>query len=153
MDELYFGLFNEAVRENMLDENSPILFWDYCAERRDLITNVTEKDLFQLRGQTPPFATFFEEGDISNICQFGWYEWVYFCETTTELPFPPHALGRCLGLAKNKGNQMTKWMLKQNGQIVTRRKMQRLTPEELVRDSEVKNCAEFDADTKLRCGG
>ena len=66
----------------MLDENSLLVFGDYCAEQRALITNVTAKDLFQLRVQTPRFATFGEERDISNICQFGWYEWVYFRETT-----------------------------------------------------------------------
>ena len=78
--DIYVGLFKEAVRKDMLDENSPLVFWDYCAERKTLITNVTADDLFQLRGKTPHFATFGEDGEISNICQFGWYEWVYFCE-------------------------------------------------------------------------
>ena len=73
---------------------------------------MTAKDLFQLQGQTPHFATFGEEGDISNICQFGWYEWVYFRETTSKFPFPAHVLGRCLGPAKNEGNEMTQWVLK-----------------------------------------
>ena len=77
-DELYVGLFKEAVRKYMLQENSLLVFWNYCAERRAAITNMTAKDLFQLQGQTPHFATFGEEGDISNIFQFGWYEWVYF---------------------------------------------------------------------------
>ena len=48
----------------MLDENSSLVFWYYCAEERALITNLTAKDLFQLRGQTPHFDTFVEEGDI-----------------------------------------------------------------------------------------
>ena len=80
--EVYVGLFKEAVRKDMLQENSPFVFWDYCAERRAAITNMTTKDLFQLHGQTPHFSTFGEERDISNIFQFGWYEWVYFRETT-----------------------------------------------------------------------
>ena len=85
----------------MLDENYPLVFWYYSDERRFLITNVIEKDLFQLRVQTTHFATFFEEEDISNIYQFGWYEWVYFCKTTAECPFLSHILCRCLGPAKN----------------------------------------------------
>ena len=76
--ELYVGLFKEAVRKDMLDEDSPLIFWDYCAERRALITNMTAKNLFQLRGQTPHFMTFGEEGDISNICQFSWFKWFFF---------------------------------------------------------------------------
>ena len=54
---------------------------------------MTAKELFQLQGQTPHFSTFSEEGDISNIFQFGWYEWVYFLETTVKFPFPAHVLG------------------------------------------------------------
>ena len=73
---------------------------------------MTSKELFQLQGQTPHFATFGEEGDISNICQFGWYEWVYFREATAKFPFPAHVLGRCLGPANNEVNEMTQWFLK-----------------------------------------
>ena len=102
--ELYVSLFKEAVRKDMLQENSPLVFWYYCAERRASITNIMAKDLFQLQGQTPHFATFGEEGDISNICQFGWYERVYFRKTTAKFPFPAHVLGRYLEPAKNEGN-------------------------------------------------
>jgi len=53
--ELYVGLFNEAVRKDMLEANSTMILWDYCAERRAMIMKMTEKDLFQLQGQTPHF--------------------------------------------------------------------------------------------------
>ena len=53
--ELYIILFKESARKDMLDENPPLVFWDYCAERRALIKNMTAKDLFQLQGQTPHF--------------------------------------------------------------------------------------------------
>ena len=69
---------------------------------------MTAKYLFQLRGKTPHFVTFGEEGDISNICQFGWFEWLYFRETTGKFPFPSHVLGHCLGPAKNEGNEIAK---------------------------------------------
>ena len=39
---------------------------------------LTSNNLFQLEGQNPYMATLGEMGDISNLCQFGWYEWVYF---------------------------------------------------------------------------
>ena len=150
--ELYVGLFKEAVRKDMLDTNSPLIFWDYCAERRAMITNMTAKNLFQLQGETPHFATFGEEGDISNICQFGWYEWVYCQETEAPFPFPANVLGRCLGPAKNEGNEMTQWILKQNGQIVPRRTVRRLTAEETVRDSEILKRKNFDESIKLQFG-
>ena len=59
----------EAIIANfdMPQENSLLVLWDYCSKRRSDITNMMAKDLFQLQGQTPLFATFGEEGDISNI--------------------------------------------------------------------------------------
>ena len=51
-DKLYIRLFNKAVRKDMLDENTHLILWDYFAERKALIINMTAKDMFQLRGQT-----------------------------------------------------------------------------------------------------
>ena len=48
----------------MRDENPPMMFWDYCTKQRDLISNIMAKDIFQLRGNAPYFATFGEEGKI-----------------------------------------------------------------------------------------
>ena len=47
---------------------------------------------------------------------------------------------------------MTQWVIKHNVQIVPRRKMWGLTPDELVHDLEVKKRAKFDASTKFRYG-
>ena len=115
--KLYVGLFKESVRKYMCDENLPMVFWDYCAKQSALMTIMVANDIFQLRGNTPHFSTFGEECDISKIYQFGWYEWVYFCEVSDAFPMPSHVLGRCLRPAKNEGNEMAKWVLKFNGDI------------------------------------
>ena len=39
----------------MRDKNLPMDFWDKFAEHRALITNITAKYIFQLRGNTPHF--------------------------------------------------------------------------------------------------
>ena len=122
------------------------------AERRALITNITAKDMFHLRVQTPQYATFGEEGDIYNICQFGWYEWVYFRETTGKFPYLSHVLGRCLGTAKNEGNIMLQWVLKQHGKIMPRTTMRKLTPDKFLRESEIKKREVFDSAIKTRYG-
>ena len=49
--ELYIGSFTEVIRKETCEANSPIVFWNYCAEHRAAITNMTEKNLFQLQGQ------------------------------------------------------------------------------------------------------
>ena len=47
---------------------------------------------------------------------------------------------------------MSQWVLKQNGQIVPRRTMRKLTPEELVRESEIRKRSNFDKAIKEMYG-
>ena len=76
--ELYIGLIKEAVRKDMCKSNSPLCCWAYSVERRARINNLTAKNAFRLRGSTPHTLTTGDEGDISNLCQYVWYEWCYF---------------------------------------------------------------------------
>ena len=76
--ELYIGLMKEEVRKDMKDSDSPLKFWDYCAERRAQTHNLTAQDLLQLHVSNPITATFVDEGDISNLCEFGWFDWCYY---------------------------------------------------------------------------
>jgi hypothetical protein len=119
--ELYIGLIKEAVRKDMKSSNSPIAFWDYCIERRARINNLTARSLFQLHGTNAHTAMTNEEGDISNLCQYDWYQWCYYREHTAKFPFNREVLGRVLGPAKGEGNDMAQWILKANGNVVPRR--------------------------------
>ena len=129
--ELYIGLIKEAVRKDMLESNSPIVLWDYCAERRARINNLTAKDLFQLHGSTPHTLTTGNDGDISNLCQFNWYEWCYFRQQKESFPYPKEVLGRVLGPSRNVGNEMAQWVLQANGKVVCRRSLRKLKSDEL----------------------
>ena len=84
--ELYIGLIKEAVRKDMCESNSPLCFWDYCVERRARINNLTPKNAFRLHGSTSHTLTTGDEGDISNLCQYGQYEWCYFRDQTAAFP-------------------------------------------------------------------
>ena len=86
LDELYIGLTNEAVRKDMQESDSPLVLWDYCAERRARINNLTARNLFQLQGKNTTMATLGEEGDISNLCNFQWFEWCYFRDQGGSFP-------------------------------------------------------------------
>ena len=129
--ELYIGILKEAVRKDMKDSDCPLVLWDYCVERRARINNLTAKDLFQLHGTNAYTALTSEEGDISNLCQFGFYDWCYFREQKASFPFNKEMLGRVLGPAKGEGNEMAQWVLKANGRIVPRRTCRPLNTSEL----------------------
>ena len=134
--ELYIGLMKAAIRKDMKSSNCPLALWDYCAERRARINNLTARNLFQLDGRNAHFDVMGEEGDISNLCRFDWYEWGYFMDQKAGFPLQREILGRVLGPSKGVGNEMSQWILKSNGKIVSRRTVRPLNAEELVKDEE-----------------
>jgi hypothetical protein len=136
--ELYIGLMKEATRNDMQSLGYPLVLWDYCMERRVLIFQITTKKLFQLNGTNPHTMTFGTEADISNLCHFGWYEWVYFQDVKTAFLYQKECLGHCLGPAKNDRNAMAQWILKENGKVVPRHTLSCLSPAELAPTNEVK---------------
>ena len=150
--ELYIGLFKEAVRKDMCESNSPMILWDYFVERRARINYLTAKDNFKLHGTTPHSATMAEEGDISSLCQFGWYEWCYYREQTAAFPHNREVLGRVVGPACGEGNEMAQWVLKANRKVVPQRSLQPLTIAEHHSAVEHKKHHVFDALIERKMG-
>ena len=151
--ELYVGLFKESVRQDLRRSNAPMVLWDYCAERRCLIHNVLPKSLFQLNGKNPTSITLGIQPDISNICQFDWYDWCYYRhETSSQFPFQKESLGRVLGPFTNEGNEMSQAILQQNGKITPRRSCRRLTLAEINSPVEQAMRKAFDESIKAKFG-
>jgi hypothetical protein len=136
--EKYIGLIKQAVRKDMLESDCPIVLWDYCVEWRARVNNMTAKDLFQLQSMNPHLATTGEEGDISNICVFKFYDWCYYWDQKPGFPLQKRRLGRILGPSKNDGNEMAQYVLKSNGSVVPRRTCQRLSIAETHHPDEIK---------------
>ena len=149
--ELYVGLFKNGVRNTMKETNCPMVLWDYCAEHKAKVNNVTAKDLFQLNGQTPHYTVTGEEGDISNLCQFAFYDWCYFRDTAAKFPFPAQILGRVLG-PSDAGNKMSQWCIRADGIVLPRQTCRPLTDEELNSDIEKNKRNAFDMAIKLKLG-
>ena len=102
----------------MRESNSPLPFWDYCLEQRVWIYNMTARDYPTICGMNLHTFVTGEEGDISNLCLFSRYEWVYFREHTAAFPHNKEVLGHVLSPARGVGNEMAQWILKANGQVV-----------------------------------
>jgi hypothetical protein len=149
--ELYIGLLKEAVRKDMRSSNSPMVLWDYAITRRALIHNAIPRPLFQSNGQTPYANTFGVQGDISNICNFGWYEWIYYRDHGN-FPAAKEKLGRALGPMKNEGNEMSQSILTLRGTIVPRRTLRKLLPSELHNEGEKRKRQLFDDVIRSKLG-
>ena len=150
--ELYIGIIKEAVRKDMKASACPLAFWDYCMERRARINNLTAKDLFSLHGSNAHTSLTGEEGDISSLCQYGWYDWCYYRENSERFPFNREVLGRVLGPASGEGNEMCQWVLKANGNVVPRRSLRPLQVDENHSPVEAKKRETFDALIERRWG-
>ena len=150
--DLYIKLMKEAVRKDMRESHSPLPFWDYCLERRVRIYNLTARDHPKIRGTNPYTMTMGEEGDISNLCQYKWYEWCYCGEHTAAFPHNQEVLGRVLGPARGEGNEMAQWVLKANGRVVPRRSVRPLHASEEYSPTEIKKRQLFDELIERRYG-
>lgn len=150
--ERYIGLIKEATRKDMQECDCPLAFWDYCVERRAAIHNLTPNGLFQLEGRNPYFSVTGQEGDISNLCQFKFYDWVYYREQKADYPLPKEILGRVLGPAKGEGNEMCQWVVNHHGNVIPRRTVRPLTNDEWIRESEVRKRSIFDNLIRVRWG-
>ena len=150
--ELYIDILKEAVRKDMKDSNCPLASWDYCIERRARVHNMTSKDTFKLRGTNPHTDLTGDEGDISNLCQYLWYEWCYFRDQGESFPFQREVLGRILGSARGEGNEMAQWILKSNGKVVPRRSHRPLKTEEIYSANEKDKRRLFDQLIQRRWG-
>ena len=150
--ELYIGLFKEAVRKDLRKSDSPMVLWDYCMERRALIHNSIPRKLFQANGLSPHEITLGAEGDISNLCTFDWYDWVYYRNNSSSFPMNKELLGRVLGPIKNEGNEMAQAVLTSKGTVVTRRSVRSLSKAELVSDVEKHKRSIFNAAIKSKLG-
>ena len=150
--ELYIKLMKEAIRKDLRESHSPLPFWDYCLERRVQIYNLTARDYITVRGTNPHTLTLGEEGDISSLGQFSWYEWCYFREHTTQFPHNQEVLGRVLGPARGEGNKMAQWVLKANGLVVPRRSVRPLHQSEVHSPSEQSKRHAFDILIERRYG-
>ena len=62
----------------MLKSGSPKPLWDHCLELEARIRSHTAHDIYDLDGDTPEGKMKGTTTNISQICDYEWYEWVMF---------------------------------------------------------------------------
>ena len=76
--------------------------------------------------------------DIPELVEFEWYHWVYYRDATTSFTLPEEEIGKYLGTSDNIGSKMIMWILKQNGEIVSRTTLRTLTVMNLLARQKIK---------------
>ena len=123
---------------------SPKVLWDDCLDLESYIRSNSYLDIFQLDGMTHETNILGETYDITTLCEFGWYQWVYFRDTYATFPGDNLVLGKYCGPSLNVGPALTANILKNNGEKLYSSTYRALTPDQLVNPDDVKTSDEFD---------
>jgi hypothetical protein len=137
----------------MVRTKSPRRLWNHCVVLASIVRSHTALDIGKLQGQVPETIMMGQTADISFICDFGWYDWVYFNDSPASFPEPKVCLGRYLGPTDPEvGSVLTAKILKENGEIVRRNSYRHLTPDELEGETGIRERKLFDEAVEKRLG-
>ena len=85
-----------------------------------------------------------ETANITHLCEFGWYDWVYFRDNTVTYPDDKWVLGRWLGPSTDIGPTLCTKILKGNGRFVYRSSYRHLTEDEVHSPEERRKRESYD---------
>ena len=102
----------------MFSSGAPRVIWDHCFELQAEIRLHTALDMFALSGDVPGTVLTGDTSDISHLCQFGWYDCVWYIDSLDS--FDNRKLGRYLGPSHMIGDVMASKILNAKGNIPVR---------------------------------
>ena len=108
----------------MTKRRVPKRLWDYGIVWVCEIMSLTSNSTFALDGRTPIEQITGETPDISEYLDFSFYDWVWYKENAG---VGDNSCGRWLGVSHRVGNLMSYWILTENGRVISRTTVQRIT--------------------------
>ncbi len=131
------------IHRKMKANKVPKRLWSYCAKWSCDVRNKTSSNLFALEGRTPYEAIYNHTPDISSLCEFDFYEPVWYYEPN-EFPEDKRILGRWLGEAHKVGQDMCYWVLTSTGKPIARSTVQPISDAEMATDVVKAELVAFD---------
>lgn len=150
--ERYIQMLKNETRADMEKAGSPAAFWCYCIERQAKVINIVARNNVLLQGETPKTKITGKLSDISQLADFGWYEWCIYKKEGIAYPHSDKLLGRVLGPADHAGTEMSQWVLTAGGQVLPIQTLRRLTPAEMATPEIKRRQYDFDRFIKKRFG-
>ena len=112
----------KGIKRHTRRTNSPKRLWCFLGEYVAAIRRLTAHDLPGLDGMVPEARYNGGFADISEYCQFDWYQYVWYMDPNQE-----KHLGRWIGVARNIGSPMIFWILAKSGIPIARSSVTPLT--------------------------
>ena len=107
---------------------TPRRLWSDCLELESYIRSNTAHINYKLDGEVPETIMSGEMSNISQFCEFEWFEWVMFQDKIEAYPMITSGwVDRYLGLSIDMGHSLMENIIKKNGQILYRSTYQALT--------------------------
>ena len=136
----------------MVRKQVPTRLWDYGMRWVTDIMSLTYTSSGDINGCVPLSRVTGETPDISEYLDFGFYDRVWYKDNAGLGPQHP---GRWLGVADYQGNLMCYHIINQNGKVISRSSVQRVTQLELQTDEYKTLFHDFDQSirVRLKCKG
>lgn len=116
-------------RRAMIRTNSPRCLWDLCLVYHAYVRSHSCLSIRQLDGEVPQTLLTGDTADISHICEFGWYDWVWYISPQDENMERKH-LGRYLGPSFDVGDVLCARILPASARPISRTSVFPLSVEE-----------------------
>jgi hypothetical protein len=105
-------MFRKAMRVS----GAPYVLWDHCMELMSEIRSHTALNIHALDGDTPVTRLTGDTADISHLCEFAWYDPVWYVDITD--PFQNKQIARYLGPSHDIGQAMCSKLITRKGRII-----------------------------------
>jgi hypothetical protein len=116
----------------MLSTKAPHVLWDHCLTLMSEIRSHTALELPSLDGDTPHTRLTGDTPDISHLCEFAWYDNVWYIDPLDKMD--NRKLAKYLGPSHNVGSAMCMKLLVQSGREINRTSVIPLSIEDLNND-------------------
>ena len=97
----------QGLYHKMLKSESPKRLWDRCIELEALIRSNTALDIYGLEVQVPKTVMTGQVSDISNLCEYEWFQWVMYYQPKEGYTDDNMQMGQYLRPAIDIVNAMT----------------------------------------------
>jgi hypothetical protein len=129
-------------RKAMVSTNAPHILWDHCIYLMGEIRSHSALDLPELEGYTPYTRLTGDTCDISHLCEFKWYEVVWYVDPPDKME--KRKLGRYLGPRHDIGQAMCCKILTITGTVLSRTSVVPLSVEDKNSDIVKEKLKSFD---------
>jgi hypothetical protein len=107
-------MFCKAMRAT----NAPYVLWDHCMELMSELRSHTVLSTQSLDGDTPITKLTGDTPDISHLCEFSWYDPVWYIDITD--PLQTKKIGQYLVPSHDIGQAMCAKLITQKGRTIAR---------------------------------